>query len=130
VAPPHHADVGFTDQISPDELGHLDQALTAALAAVEPPAVEFWYLTIQREAVYLKAHPAAALYPLRRTMQQNAVAGDEAVRLVRDGVRFGSGHPGLPGHRGLALLKERAPPGPWFLAQTGQRLRVCGGQQR
>jgi hypothetical protein len=58
--------IAFTDEVTADELGHLDQALAAALAEVEPPAVEFRALTIQREAVYLKAHPAAALTPLRR----------------------------------------------------------------
>ncbi|MGH3253086.1 MAG: hypothetical protein ACRDOI_43685 [Trebonia sp.] len=55
--------IGFTDELDAYELGHLDHALTAALAAVEPPAVEFHALTIQREADYLKAPPAAALYP-------------------------------------------------------------------
>jgi hypothetical protein len=58
--------IGFTDKITVDELGHLDHALTAALAAVDPLAIEFRHLTIQREAVYLKAHPAAALTLLRR----------------------------------------------------------------
>jgi hypothetical protein len=64
----------FYDQINTDELGHLDHALTTALAAVEPSAVEFRYLIIQREAVYLKAHPAAALYPLRRAMYDAALS--------------------------------------------------------
>jgi hypothetical protein len=54
--------IDFTDEINADELGHSDHALTAALAAVE-----FRYLTIQRQAVHLKAHPAAALSPLHRT---------------------------------------------------------------
>jgi 2'-5' RNA ligase superfamily len=58
--------VGFTDEITADELGHLDHALTATLAEVEPPMVEFRALTIQQEAVYLKAHPVGALALLRR----------------------------------------------------------------
>ena len=66
--------IGFTDEVTADELGHLDHALTTALAAVEPPTVEFRYLTIQREAVYLKAHPAAALTPLRRAAHDAALS--------------------------------------------------------
>ena len=52
--------IGFTDEIDADELAALDHALTAELAAIEPPAAEFRYLTIHPEAVYLKAHPAAS----------------------------------------------------------------------
>jgi hypothetical protein len=73
--------IAFTDEVTADELGHLDHALTAALAAVEAPAVEFRALTIQREAVYLKAHPAAALTPLRR-------AAHDAVLSVLGPARF------------------------------------------
>jgi hypothetical protein len=58
--------IAFTDEVTADELGHLDHALTTALTEVEPPTVKFRALTIQREAVYLPAHPAAALTPLRR----------------------------------------------------------------
>lgn len=60
--------IGFTDEIDADELAALDHALTAELATIEPPAVEFRYLTVRPEAIYLKAHPAAVLYPLRRKM--------------------------------------------------------------
>ena len=66
--------IAFTDEITADELGHLDQALTASLAAVEPPTVEFSALTIQREAVYLKAHPAVALTPLRRAIHDTVLS--------------------------------------------------------
>jgi hypothetical protein len=38
--------IGFTDEIDADELAALDHALTAELAAIEPPAAEFRYLTI------------------------------------------------------------------------------------
>lgn len=65
--------IGFTDEISADERVALDRALTAGLAAIEPPVAEFRYLTVHPEAVYLKAHPAAALYPLRSKMH-DAVA--------------------------------------------------------
>jgi 2'-5' RNA ligase len=65
--------IRFVDEISRSELVALDDALTAELAAIEPPTVEFRYLTIHPEAVYLKAHPAGALYPLRSKMH-DAVA--------------------------------------------------------
>lgn len=73
--------IGFTDQIDADEFGHLDHALAAALATVEPPAVEFRCRIIQREAVYLAAHPTAALSPLRR-------AAHDAVLSVLGAERF------------------------------------------
>lgn len=56
--------IGFTDEISTDELIALDHALTVELAAIDPPTVEFRSLTVHPEAIYLKAHPADALYPL------------------------------------------------------------------
>ncbi len=61
--------IGFTDEISADELVALDYALTAELATIEPAAVEFRYLTVHPEAVFLKAHPAAVLYHLRSKMR-------------------------------------------------------------
>jgi 2'-5' RNA ligase len=60
--------IGFTDEIGADELVALDQALTAELGTIDPPTVEFRYLTVYPEAIYLKAHPAEALYPLRSKM--------------------------------------------------------------
>lgn len=33
-----------------------------------PPTVDFRYLTVHSEAIYLKAPPADALYPLRKHM--------------------------------------------------------------
>lgn len=60
--------IGFTDEIDADELVALNHALTAALATIEPPVAEIRYLTVRPEAVYLKAHPAAVLYPLRSKM--------------------------------------------------------------
>jgi 2'-5' RNA ligase len=62
--------IGFTDEIDADELAALDHALAAELATIEPPTVDFRYLTIHPEAVYLKAHPAAVLYPLRLKMHE------------------------------------------------------------
>jgi 2'-5' RNA ligase len=62
--------IGFTDEINADELAAVDQALTARLAGIEQPAVAFRYLTVRPEAVYLKAHPAAVLYPLRVKMHE------------------------------------------------------------
>jgi hypothetical protein len=59
--------MGSTDEIDAEELGILEHSLTAALAAIELPAVEFRCLTVEREAVYLKAHPAT-LFPLGRTI--------------------------------------------------------------
>jgi 2'-5' RNA ligase len=60
--------IGFTDEIGAAELVALDDALSRELATIEPPAVEFRYLTVHPEAIYLKAHPAALLYPLRLKM--------------------------------------------------------------
>ena len=60
--------IGFTDEISRDELDAVADALTYELSDVRPPAVTFHYLTVHPEAVYLKAHPAEALYPLRIRM--------------------------------------------------------------
>jgi 2'-5' RNA ligase len=60
--------IGFTDEIDADDLAALEHALTAELATIEPPAVQFRYLTVRPEAIYLKAHPAAVLYPLRLKM--------------------------------------------------------------
>ena len=65
--------IGFTDQISADDLGALGDVLAAELATIEQPAVEFHYLTVHPEAIYLQAHPASALYPLRQRMH-HAVA--------------------------------------------------------
>lgn len=45
----------------------------AELATVDPPTFEFRYLTIHPEAVYLKARPADALYPLRSKMHDAVV---------------------------------------------------------
>ena len=57
----------------------LDHALTAGLAAIDPPTVEFERLTVHPEAIYLKAHPADALYPLRLKMHDavSSVLGTE-----------------------------------------------------
>jgi len=66
--------IGFTDEINTDELAAVDQALTARLAGIEQPAVAFRYLTVHPEAVYLKAHPAAVLYPLRLKMHEAALS--------------------------------------------------------
>lgn len=66
--------IAFVDELSRSELPALDVALTAELATIDPPTVEFRYLTIHPEAVYLKAHPAAALYPLRSKMHDAVVS--------------------------------------------------------
>jgi 2'-5' RNA ligase len=60
--------IGFTDEITAAELGALEGALTAALATIDPPRIEFRQLTVHPEAIYLKAHPADALDPLRTKM--------------------------------------------------------------
>jgi 2'-5' RNA ligase len=65
--------IGFTDDISRAELDQLDEALTHELASLAPPTVDFRYLTVHPEAIYLKAHPADALYPLLQRMH-HAVA--------------------------------------------------------
>jgi hypothetical protein len=56
--------IAFTDGVTADELGHLDHALTAALAEVEPPTVEFRALTIQRKAVYPQSPPRRRPHPV------------------------------------------------------------------
>ena len=79
--------IGFTDEIDAGELAALDHALTAELATIKPPAVEFRYLTVYPEAIYLKAHPSEALYPLRLKMHDavSSVAGTGAIH--RTGTR-------------------------------------------
>ena len=71
--------IGFTDEIGAAELVALDQALTAELGTIDPPTVEFRYLTVDPEAIYLKAHPAETLYPLRSKMHAavSSVLGPE-----------------------------------------------------
>lgn len=66
--------IGFTDQISKAELDAVGDALTTGLASIEQPAVQFQYLTVHPEAIYLKAHPAAALYSLRVKMHEAAAS--------------------------------------------------------
>jgi 2'-5' RNA ligase len=60
--------IGFTDEINTAELHSLADALTQELSSIDPPTVAFRYLTVHPEAIYLKAHPAEALYPLRTRM--------------------------------------------------------------
>lgn len=82
--------IGFLDEINPDELAALADALTAELATIEPPKVEFRYLTIQAEAVYLKAHPADSLWPLRWKMHDAVVSvlGQSRTEPSPDRVKF------------------------------------------
>jgi 2'-5' RNA ligase superfamily len=57
--------IGFTDEIGITELRRFTEALTQELGKIDPPTVSFRSLTVHPEAIYLKAHPADALYPLR-----------------------------------------------------------------
>jgi len=54
--------IGFTDEISAAELVALDHALAAELGTINPPTVEFRYLTVYPEAIYRdgEAEPIAA----------------------------------------------------------------------
>jgi len=65
--------IGFTDEISSTELRSLTDALTQELSTIGPPTVSFRSLTIDPEAIYLKAHPADALYPLRARMYRAVI---------------------------------------------------------
>lgn len=83
--------IGFTDEISAGELADLDQALAAELRTIDPPTVEFRYLTIHPEAIYLKAHPAEALYPLRLKMYaavSSVLGPDRLSEAVPDHAKF------------------------------------------
>lgn len=60
--------IGFTDEIRPDELHNLVDALNRELSRIPAPTVSFHNLTVHPEALYLKARPAEALYPLRARM--------------------------------------------------------------
>jgi 2'-5' RNA ligase len=64
--------IGFTDEIAAGEFHDVAHALARELSAIDPPAARFHYLTVHPEAVYLKAHPASALYPLRAGMHRAA----------------------------------------------------------
>ena len=66
--------IGFTDEISAAELRSLTDALTQELSKIDPPTVSFRSLTVDPEAIYLKAHPADALYPLRARMGRAVVS--------------------------------------------------------
>jgi len=66
--------MGFTDEIGPAELDELAEALTRVLSRIDPPTVSFRHLTVHPEAIYLKAHPADALYPLRTGMHRAAAS--------------------------------------------------------
>jgi 2'-5' RNA ligase len=57
--------IGFTDEITASELHDLADALTRELSVIDRPKADFHDLTVHPEAVYLKAHPVSALYPLR-----------------------------------------------------------------
>jgi hypothetical protein len=58
------------------------------LSAIDPPTGSFQSLTVHPEAIYLKAHPARALYPLRAGMHR-------AVASVLGPSRFTENLPGL-----------------------------------
>jgi 2'-5' RNA ligase len=62
--------IGFTDEISADELHSLADALARELSRIDPPTVSFRCVTVHPEAIYLRAHPADALYPLRARMHR------------------------------------------------------------
>lgn len=66
--------IGFTDEISVAELDNLADAFTRELSLIDPPMVSFRSLTVHPEAIYLKAHPADALYPLRARMYRAVVS--------------------------------------------------------
>ncbi len=65
--------IGFTDEIGITELHRLTEALTQELSKIDAPTVSFRYLTVDPEAIYLKAHPAEALYPLQAGMYRAVV---------------------------------------------------------
>ena len=67
--PPHRP-----EPAAATELHGLTDALTRELGRIEPPTVSFRYLTVHPEAIYLKAHPAEALYPLRARMYRAVVS--------------------------------------------------------
>jgi 2'-5' RNA ligase len=62
--------IGFTDEISPAELDDVTGALARELSGIDPPTVNFQYLTVHPEAVYLKARPVEPLYALRAGMHR------------------------------------------------------------
>ena len=65
--------IGFTDEIGITELRRLTESLTRELGKIDPPTVSFRSLTVHPEAIYLKAHPADALYPLRARMSRAVI---------------------------------------------------------
>jgi 2'-5' RNA ligase len=83
--------IGFTGEIRPGEVDHLHDALNHELAKVAPPSVDFRYLTVHPEAIYLKAHPADALYPLREHMHRavaSALGPERLTEPMPDRERF------------------------------------------
>jgi 2'-5' RNA ligase len=65
--------IGFTDEINSAQLRRVTEALTQELSKIDPPTVSFRYLTVHPEAIFLKAHPADALYPLRARLYRAVV---------------------------------------------------------
>jgi 2'-5' RNA ligase len=57
--------IGFTDEISSQEIERVLQSLRERLLTVEPPTVTFHWPTVNHEAVYLLAQPPEPLKRLR-----------------------------------------------------------------
>lgn len=59
--------IGFTDEISDQEIQRVLSQLRDRLSTVQPPAVTFQWPTVGREAVYLTAQPPEPLQQIRLT---------------------------------------------------------------
>ena len=104
-------DIGFSDEVSGDDLAAVTAAARTRLAAVSPAVVSIGPARVLDEGIACDAHPAAALSPAR-----------DAVRAAIGDVR---GPAGLPGqadwwpHVSLAYASADGPSAPAETALAG-----------
>lgn len=100
--------IGFTDQISTDDLAVITEQVTGRLRDMRPPTATFHRVTIRPEAVVLKAEPPQPLYELKQAMY-------DAIAPVLDPAKFPEPRP-EPGrftpHVTAAYVNNEGPAGP------------------
>jgi 2'-5' RNA ligase len=57
--------IGFTDEVSGGEINRITAGISGRLASITPPVVTFIRPTVQSDAIYMPAAPAAALDEVR-----------------------------------------------------------------
>ena len=62
--------IGFTDEVSENEIGAITADISVRLADVEPPIVTFGRPVVRSEAIYMPASPADAIDNIRRNVHE------------------------------------------------------------